>query len=199
MIANRLRRASFFVSSVFCAIFTITAYAQSTWVTVRNTEFSFRFIHPPEWRVATPRGPNVRYSINAPPGTPLANCNIVVRRMPALAALTQRELNEELKSTYSAKDWNELMGDKAPDLRIIERRSAKVDNQPAQYSVLEYSYETVQMKIYMRSMTVVTFSPGVFWNFSCGGMGRTLAEGQQAYAHWGNVFSGIISSLVFER
>ncbi len=176
-----------------------SAVAQSDWVTVRNAEFSFRFIHPSDWRVATPRGQNVRYSIDVPDGEPFGNCNIVVRRVPELKDYTQRELNDDLKSAYTENDWRDLMGDKFPDMRVIEARTTRVDNRPAQYAVLEYSYEAVTVKVFGRSMNIFTASPGLIWHFSCMAGGNSWRRAHQSYAHWETAFVRILSSLVFEE
>jgi hypothetical protein len=189
------------LAAVFVATLSPTQAAAETqdWITVRNREFSFRFIHPADWRVRTPRGLNVRYLISTPASTPLGSCNIVVRRVPKLADYSQRRLDDELAIPYDAKDWADLMDGKFPDLRVIESRGAKADNRPAQYAVLEFSYETVERKIYTRSMNVVTLSPGVFWHFSCGAGGPTPPDALNSYMHWSRTFGRILSSLVFEQ
>src|SRR5262245_5336072 len=89
-------------------------YAQG--LTFRNVEFRFRFVYPADWIQKTPRGPNVRALIDAPDGA--SNCNIVVRRMPELAKLSQKEIDAEaLAAPMSEADWKELLGGKFPDVK----------------------------------------------------------------------------------
>src|SRR5436190_8298636 len=84
-------------------------------ITFRSPEFRFRFVYPANWVEKTPRGANVRALIDAPDGA--SNCNIVVRRMPELARLSQKEIDAEaFAGPMSEADWKELLGSKFPDV-----------------------------------------------------------------------------------
>ena len=177
-----------------------SGYCQDDWLTFRNNEFKFRFIYPPDWRLATPRGPNVRASVNSKPGQQSTNCNMVVRRMPDLAAYSQKQLNSDaLRNPFSKQDWLDFLSEKAADVVVIDARPAKVDNRPAHFAILEQPYETVPLKIYLRSMTFVTLSPGLFWNFTCAAGGLTSEEARSNYQYWYPTLARIMSSVVFEQ
>ena len=179
---------------------TVPGYCQDEWLTFRNSEFKFRFVYPPDWSLATPRGPNVRALIHSKTVQQSANCNMVVRRTPDFAAYSQKQLNSEaLSSPFSKQDWIQFLGEKAADVTVIEARPTKVDNRPAHFAIFEQSYETVALKIYIRSMTFVTFSPGLFWNFTCGAGGLTSEEVKNNYQYWYPTLTRILSSVVFEQ
>lgn len=168
------------------------------WLTARNTEFKFRFIYPPDWKINTPRGPNVRFSVSGPTDAGV-NCNVVARRMPELARMTQRELNSELEKPFSPTDWKDAIGAKFPDVAVIENRLTKVDNRPVQFAVARLSYTTPSASISAQNVNIVTLSPGIFWHFACG-VGASTATGASAeYVRWRPVFMQIISSFVFEN
>lgn len=170
------------------------------WETFRNTEFKFRFIYPPDWQTATPRGPNVRGLIKAPQNKPIANCSTVVRYVANLSKITQKELNNDLYSeTWSNQDWEEALSDKFPDTVVYETKRIRVDNQPAQLAITGHSYETSHVKVYMKSMNFVTMTPGYFWIFGCGAGGESKKEADQSFKYWEPTFNKIFSSFVFER
>lgn len=188
---------SFLVIACVCFIAT-TAYAD--WLTFRNTQFNFRFIYPPDWRLGTPRGPNVRGTINAPQNSPFANCSIVVRQLPQTTKLTQREINKSIDSeVYSKKDWVEILSPKFSDAIISEVKKIKVDNQPAQFATSLYPYETAQGKIYLKSINFITMTPGYFWHFGCGAAGSSQSDAQKNFQIWEPTFMKIFSSFVFEK
>ena len=181
----------------FCACFVSEAHAD--WLTFRNTQFNFRFVYPSDWRIGTPRGPNVRGTVNAPQGSPFANCSIVVRQINQTAKLTQREINRDIESEiWSKKDWVEILSPKFSDAIIYEVKKVKVDNQPAQFATTLNPYETIQGKIYLKSINFITMTPGCFWHFACGAGGDSQSEAQKNFHLWEPTFLRIFSSFVFE-
>jgi hypothetical protein len=174
--------------------------AHADWLTFRNTQFNFRFVYPSDWRLGTPRGPNVRGTINAPQNSPFANCSIVVRQLPETAKLTQKDINRNLDSeVWSRKDWVEILSPKFSDATIYEVKKIKVDNQPAQFATTLYPYETIQGKIYLKSINFITMTPGYFWHFGCAAGGSSQSEAQKNFQIWEPTFLRIFSSFVFER
>ncbi len=177
-----------------------SAYAQSNWVTFRNTEFKFRFIYPPGWKIDTPRGKNVRGKVSSPKGELFASCNIVVKPSPAISKYTQKELGEMLETeVWSANDWLGTLKDKFPDAMINERKRIKIDNLPAQFAVFKYTYETMDMKLYSQSMVFATFTPGYAWLFTCGSAAKDERDAEKNYAFWKPIFTRLFSSFVFEK
>jgi len=129
-----------------------------------------------------------------------SNCNIVVRRMPELAKLSQKEIDAEaFVAPMSEAEWKELLGDKFPDFKIRESRLTKVDNQPAQFAVNEMSYTTVAASVYGVQMQFFTMTPGLFWNFVCGSGGQNLRTADLTFQKMRPTFTAILSSFVFER
>jgi GYF domain 2 len=175
-----------------------TGFTGPQGITFRSTEFQFRFVYPPNWIEKTPRGQNVRALIDAPDGA--SNCNIVVRRVPELARLSQKEIDAEaLAAPMSDADWKELLGSKFSNLRIRERRLTKVDNQPAHFVVNEMSYTTVAASVYAVQMQFVTMTPGLFWNFGCLSGEQTPEIANSTFQKMRPTFTAILSSFVFEQ
>jgi len=184
---------------LFTAAMPCTSFGQSDWKTFRNTEFKFRFIYPSDWMVRTPRGQNVRGSIISPKNTPHANFNIVVKHKAELSTMTKKELKKEIEADVLApKDWRDLLEEKFPDVRIYGTKKIKIDNWPGYFSIYESSYEAMQLKIYVKGINYITFTPGFFWHLGCGGTGRTPKEAHNSYEYWQPTMNRIFSSFVFE-
>lgn len=172
------------------------AFAQG--ITFRNTEFKFRFVYPGDWTQQTPRGPNVRALITGPPSHN-SNCNIVVRRVPALEKLSRKELiADSFSTTWSESDWKKMFGDTFSKGTIRERRLTKASNYPAQFSVAEIPYETVAAAVHVVTMQFVTMTPGLFWHFTCMEGDKTLEQARQRFEQMRPQFLSILSSFVFE-
>jgi len=177
----------------------LPAIGQTHWQTHRNTEYQFRFLYPPDWTFGTPRGPRVRATLFPPAEAPRANCNIVVGSLPAIAGMSQADLNRQITAeALSASDWKSMMGEKWPDFRLHSSSHTKVDNQPAYLGLFEHSHETVDRRTYVKALVVATFTPGKCWVFSCAAKGNSPAEARNAYQHWEGTFRRIVGSLVFE-
>lgn len=180
-------------------IMTCNVFAEDEWRVYRNAEFKFRFLYPSVWRFDTPRGANVRVTLFPPKGTPSANCNILVKTAPEFSGMKQEELNRMIQTeSLSASDWAAMLG-KWPDLKVIESRKVKVDNQPAYFSLIEFSHETFDRKALVKGQQWVTFTPGEYWQFGCAGKGATIEEARRSYEHWLPVFKKMMGSFVFER
>ena len=133
---------------------------------VRVPDFKFRFVNRLSWLQKTPRGPNVRALIDAPDG--MSSCVIVVRREADLAKLSQREIDADLfAAPMSDTDWKELFGNKYRDVKILAWGVTKVDNQPAQFAITEFSNTTDASTVHSVAMQFTTMTPGQFWHFGC--------------------------------
>lgn len=180
------------------ALALLSASANAQDATFRNTEFKFRFVYPSDWTQQTPRGPNVRALIRGPAGR-MSNCNIVVRRMPALEKLSRKELiADSFSDVWSDADWKEMLGEKFAGATIRERRLTKASNYPVQFSVVEAPYETVAAKVHVVMIQFVTMTPGIFWHFGCSAGGTTLEQARQQFQQMRPQFLSILSSFVFE-
>jgi hypothetical protein len=167
-------------------------------VIFRNTEFKFRFVYPSDWTQQTPRGPNVRALIQGPRGR-MSNCNIVVRRMPALEKLSRQELiADSFSEVWSDAEWKGMLGEKFAIATIRERRLTKASNYPVQFSIVETPYETVAAKVHVVMIQFVTMTPGIFWHFGCSAGGTTLEQARQQFQKMRPQFVSILSSFVFE-
>lgn len=174
-------------------------FAEDEWRLFRSEDFKFRFLYPGTWRFGTPRGTNIRVTLFPPKGMPSANCNILVKTAPEFSGMKQKELNRMIQTeSLSASDWAAMLG-KWPDLKVIESRKVKVDNQPAYFGLVEFSHETFDRKAFVKGQQWVTFTPGEYWQFGCAGKGATIEEARRSYEYWLPVFKKMMGSFVFER
>lgn len=166
-------------------------------ITFRSAEFQFRFVYPAGWTKKIPRGPNVKALVDAPDG--MSNCNIVVRRNSAFAGKSQREIDAAFfASPVSEADWKELYADKFTDLKVLDSRLTKVDNQFAQFAVTEMSYTSI-ITVYAVQMQFFTVTPGLFWHFTCSAAGPSRRIANINFQKMRPTFTAILSSFVFER
>lgn len=175
--------------------------AQSEWRTFRDNNLKFRFLYPPDWIKGKPRGANVKASFFAPKGFPRANCNIVVRSISETKGMTQKQLNEEISrgGPISTADWKKMFEHKWPDVNPIHSKIVKVDNQPAYLGVVELSHETLDREIFMKNMSLMAFTPGYAFTFTCVAKGATIEESRKSFNYWQSTLQRIMGSLVFER
>ncbi|HPW37578.1 MAG TPA: hypothetical protein PK922_14020 [Syntrophorhabdus sp.] len=192
-----------FILFIGLLVFVIPAtavLAQSDWITHRNSAYKFRFLYPPNWIKGTPRGEHVVVTLFAPKGSPRANCNMVIRAAPEIAGESQDTLDNEIRNCpIAADDLRMMLGSAFPDFRIIETKTAMVNNHPAYFAITEHSHETLDRKTFLKGMWLITYTPGYVWIFSCGAKGNSKAEAMESYNHWEKTFTRMLGSLVFER
>ena len=176
-------------------------FAQNDWGTFRNATPKFRFLYPHDWIRAKPRGANVKASFFAPKGSPRANCNIVVRSVPETKGMSQKQLNGEISrgGAISPDYWKKEFGHKWPDVKVVNSRIVKVDNQPAYLGIVELSHETLDRRTFVKNMSLMAFTPGYGFMFTCVAKGATIEEARKGFKYWQSTFQRIMGSLVFER
>ena len=166
--------------------------------TLRNTEFKFRFVYPSAWQQKTPRGPNVRALIDAPDG--MSSCIMVVRREADLAKQSQREIDADLfAAPMSETGWKEVFGNKFPEVKILQWGLTKVDNQPAQFAMTEFSYTRAALTVHSVAMQFTTATPGLFWHFACMSGGLSPQAAEAAFQRMQPTLTAILSSFAFEN
>lgn len=176
------------------------AQAENKWLMFRNTQFKFRFLYPFDWKITPAQDPLIRVLIQSSIDKGPAFCSLSIEDFPATSQSTQKEINNDIHSrAWSEEDWKSLYAEKFPDIIAYETKKVKIDNQPAQFAVVTMSYENIFGKGYVKCMTFVTATPGLFWHFSCGAWGETQTEAQRNFQRWEITFEGILSSFVFKQ
>ena len=166
--------------------------------TFRHSEFKFRFVYPSTWQQKTPRGPNVRALIDAPDG--MSSCVIVVRREADLAKPSQREIDADLfAAPMSETDWKELFGNRYRDVKILVWGLTKVDNQPAQFAITEFSETTDDATVHSVAMQFTTMTPGLFWHFGCMSGGFSAEAAEAVFQRMQPTLTAILSSFAFDN
>jgi hypothetical protein len=165
--------------------------------TFRDSEFAFRFVYPSAWQQKSPRGPNVRALIDAPDG--MSSCVIVARREADLAKLSQREVDADLiAAPMSETDWKELFSNKYRDVKILAWGVTKVDNQPAQFAITEFSDTTDASTVHSVAMQFTTMTRGLFWHLGCMSGGFSAEAAEATFQRMQPTLNAILSSFTFE-
>lgn len=172
-------------------------YAAEGNLTFRDREYGFSFDYPASWSAQPGLGPNTRVVITAPADQAEANCNILVRRVPAMANQTQAELNRGLDGKEF--DYDYWLRDMPKNIRVFDPRKHSLGPQAARSAVLQASFQVQGVTLYATQLHLITFQPGLFFGFTCGSTGDTAAEATAGFTFWKQTFSRIVLSLKFKE
>lgn len=161
--------------------------------TYRDREYGFSFDYPASWSAQPGLGRNTRVVITAPTDQPEANCNVIVRYVPTIANQTQVELNRGLDGKEFEYDY--WLRDMPKNIRIFDPRKHYLGQQVARSAVLQYSLAVQGVTLHVTQLHLITFQPGLFFQFTCGSTGDTAAESTAGFTFWKQTFSRIVLSL----
>lgn len=197
--ARKILSAALFIL-LSASIFAAPVNAQTDWVTFRSQQFKFRFHYPPDWRIGSPLGPDVRGKVVSPTGKPTANCVVVVRELPESATYSQKDLNKNIEiEIWEDDEWFDALSANPSDTKIFDKKIIRINKRPAQYAVSVTPFQIKDTRIFMKSMNFIAMSPGYVWRFGCGAAGKTEGEAAFAYEFWKPAFERIFSSFVFDQ
>lgn len=165
------------------------------WPVYRDTEMGFRISHPPDWKIAPPKGSNVRFS--AYPPAPPGNCNVVVGKKPELDALEQATLNAEVQSLgMEANDWAIYVGASSSALRLFDARRTSIGGVAAIVGVVETDLQNLRGAFMRKQMVALLLHRGAVWTLNCGASDGNPALVRARYAALSPTFSKIFGSFV---
>lgn len=197
MLVDGLRRIVFSFTVVLSV--TSSALAANTSQTYRDGEFKFRISYPGKWILLKSVGQNTRFSIRSPSGTPLATCNIVVRKMPESISMTQLQINSEInEKILSPEEAQSIIAGGLKEAHLVESKTSQINNFPGHFGVVERYNQTLDSKIFSREMKFITFKPGLTWSLMCGAAGIRQPSAKDAYHYWESTFRDILGSFLFE-
>lgn len=165
--------------------------------TYRDREYGFSFDYPASWSAQPGISPNTRVAVTAPADQPGAVCNILVRHVPAFANKTQVELNRGLDGKEFEYDY--WLRDMPKNIRVFDPRKHYLGQQVARSAILQYSLVVQGVTLHATQLHLVTLQPGLFFGFTCGSTGDTVAEAAAGFTFWKQTFSKIILSLKFKE
>ncbi len=150
------------------------------WPVHRDTVAAFRVSYPPGWSVVPPKGTNVRFSVSPVDGP--GNCNVVVRATPALARMTQAELNREAEALPTSHDaWAGYVGVAPSQVVVVESRNGRVQDTPALIAVVETSLENLQGKYLRKATVAMMLKPGAIVTLNCGATSFSATEARARF------------------
>ena len=165
------------------------------WPVHRDTETGFRISHPPDWKIASPKGSNVRFS--AYPPAPPGNCNVVASKKPELDALDQAALNAEVQSFgVGANDWASYVGTSPSALRLLDVRRTSIGGVAAIVGVIETDLQNLQGAFMRKQMVALLLHRGAVWTLNCGASDGNPALVRARYAALSSIFSKMFGSFV---
>lgn len=165
--------------------------------TYRDREYGFSFDYPASWSAQPGLGRNTRVVVTAPANQPEANCNVIVRHVPAMANQTQVELNHGLDGKEFEYDY--WLRDMPKNIRVFDPRKHYLGQQVARSAVLQLSVPVQGVTQHATQLHLITLQPGLFFGFTCGSTGDTAAEATAGFTFWKQTFSTIILSLKFKE
>lgn len=190
------------VIAVIALVYPVAVFAQNQninpnlWQTTINKEFGFRISYPNDWKITSPKGPNIRISVS--PASGPGNCNVVARPVADLKTMSQQQLNEEVEAmALDDASWSEYLGIPQSQLSMIERRRAKIGNTTAIFGSFEASFETLEGRYFGKKAVAMTFTPGLLWTITCGVSTYKVQDGRQRYDELQPYLKKIMGSFTF--
>ena len=179
-------------------IFATTSSANDRWRTVRNLEFKFHYLYPADWSEGRITVSNIRSVVTSGTIRNHGNCNVLVAEKPS--PYTRNELKADLESRpFTIDDWKNTLGPTMIDLTILARKKAKLGKWPAQEALMEYRLDSPKGEmLFYRTITVLTVTPGRFWQLSCIAAGQSFPQARAAFDYQANTFRKIINSFEFD-
>ncbi len=174
----------------------LTASNSNYWPVFRDDKTGFRISYPPSWIVTTPKGKNVKFSVN-PPGGP-GNCNVVAYRNTEISNENQANLNQLIESLpQDGASWADYVSLPVSQVRVISTGTARIIDIPALLGVVEINLENIEGKYMRKQKIVLTFTPGLVWSLNCGATSFNINEVRDRFDALESNFNKIFSSFVF--
>lgn len=162
---------------------TIQVFAQT--VMVKNSPRPFTVVPPHSWVQQPTTTGNSRVKFAAPPGTPSAECAVIVKEFPGLRNMSQSMFDQQMAESPDVDKTASQLSSRVNNVRVFATGVASVSGHPAQLINFRYSIGSPAGEMWFRGITVTAgTTPGIVWTISCGGQGGTADEAQKGYSYW---------------
>ena len=121
------------------------------------------------------------------------------RREADLAKLSEEIDADLFAAPMSETEWKELFGNKYRDVKILVWGLTKVDNQPAQFAITEFSETSDASTVHSVAMQFTTMTPGLFWHFGCMSGGFSAEAAEAVFQRMQPTWTAILSSFAFDN
>lgn len=155
------------VASVIAVLSMVAMPAWADDLLFRDEQYKFRFLYPDSWAQVQARGKNVRASITNDGGRGLANCNVVVRRVPEVEHLSRAEIESQTVGMFTREFMEETVGGSS-GAEVIQTSEDKLDNRPAGFALVNFTYQTAGIRIDATNIITVTVTRLGMYVITCG-------------------------------
>ena len=154
-------------------------------VTVKNSPRSFTVVAPTSWVQQPTTTGNSRIKFASPPGTPAAECAVIVQEYPSAKNIPQSTLDKGMAEGLDPSEIASQLSSLYNNVKIFSVGVGNISGHPAQLVNCQYSVGTPTGEIWARGITVTAATtPGLIWVVSCGALGKSTAEAQKGYSYW---------------
>jgi len=174
----------YFVCFLACVLFISTQVLAQT-VKVKNSPQPFTVVPPTSWIQQPTTTGNSRIKFAAPPGTPAAECAVIVKEFPGLRDLPQSTFDQQMSKPGNPNQIASQLSSRFNNVRILSVGVASVSGHPAQFCDVQYSVGTPGGESWFRGIMITTATtPGLIWTIVCGALGKSLDETLKGYSYW---------------
>lgn len=129
----------------------------------KNSEFSFGFNYPGNWKREEPRLPGTVVKITSPDGSLAFN----------VGAQWDRSLRnvhpKDFVKKFSSRQISKMYQNDLPNFNLLEAGETTLSNQPAYYIVYTHVWKLVGGEIPWKTMTVFSNRSGIQYTLTAGG------------------------------
>lgn len=154
-------------ASVIAVLSMVAMPAWADELLFRDEQYLFRFLYPDSWAQVQARGENVRASVSNDGGRGLANCNVVVRRVPEVELLTRAEIEAQTVGMFTREFMEEIV-QSTFEAEVIQTSEDKLDNRPAGFALVNLTYQTAGIRIDATNIVAVTITRLGIFIITCG-------------------------------
>lgn len=167
-----------------CVLFTsIQGHAQT--VKVENSPRSFTVVAPTSWIQQPTTTGNSRIKFAAPPGTPAAECAVIIKEFPGLSDLPQSTFDQQMAQPPNSSQMASQLSSSFNNTKVLSVGVTSVSGHPAQLYSTQYSVGTPGGESWFRGIMITTATtPGLIWTIACGALGKNLDEALKGYSYW---------------
>jgi hypothetical protein len=169
---------------VICGLCAITQVNAQP-VTVKNSPRSFTVVAPTSWIQQPTTTGSSRIKFAAPPGTPAAECSVIVKEFLGLSGVPQSTLDRKMAEPLSTTEIASQLSSQYNNVRVFSTGVASISGYPAHLYNVEYSVGTPAGEIWTRGiMVTAATTPGLVWTIGCGALGKSSEKAQKGYSYW---------------
>ncbi len=175
----------FYCLSVAGLIFFSIGQVSAQTIIINNSPRPFSVVPPTSWIQRPTSTGNSRVKFVAPPGTPSAECAVIVKELPIIKNQPQSFLDQQMSSRLDPKVMASQMSARFNNVQVFKTCVATISGHPSQLINFQYSIGTPSGEIWFRGTTITAATtPGLIWTITCGATGRTTDEAQKGYSYW---------------